>query len=741
MSFRNIPINKEYRIPGSNIIQEFYLPLLEEAVLYQRSVAYFTSESLYELSFGIVNLLKNEGKIQLIVSPVLSKEDLEAINKGYEARNSITEQALLRYLEEPKNYFEEERLNILANLIAKNKLDLKVAYSLNSDKQLGLYHEKLGILTDKDNSKVAFSGSMNETDAAFASNYETIDVFCSWDEPDRVHMKENAFYKLWNNCDANALVFDFPDAPKNKILSYKKDSIDMDIDVKELTEILKKRDLQTSLDIEDEEKNKITNIPRLPDFLSDGLREYQEKAIAAWKDNNYIGIFDMATGTGKTFTGLGAITQLYNDMHGELFVVICCPLQHLVIQWVEDIYKFNIDPIIAFGSGKYRNYEQKLKNAILDFNLGVQKFCCLICVNDTFSNDFIQSQLSKIKKGSNVLLLVDEAHNFGTQRLLNTLDDRFKYRLALSATFDRYGDEEGTERLYNYFQKKCIEFTLEMAIPEFLTPYYYYPIPITLTAEELDEYHYYSDLIRKETRKQGNKWVLTKKGEILALKRARKVAGASNKARTLEKILEDKKYYNENNILVYCGATKVEDILNEPDNYTGDLKQIELISTIMGKKLGMSVSKFTSEESAKTRNELRKRFAAGDLQALVAIKCLDEGVNIPSIKTAFILASSRNPKEYVQRRGRVLRKYDGKDYAVIYDFVTLPREMDEAYGLTSMELNCEKTLVRNELERVYEFKKISQNPFDSDEFIENAKSSYHLLEKDDIIRMEEGNYE
>ena len=275
MSFRNIPINKEYRIPGSNIIQEFYLPLLEEAVLYQRSVAYFTSESLYELSFGIVNLLKNEGKIQLIVSPVLSKEDLEAINKGYEARNSITEQALLRYLEEPKNYFEEERLNILANLIAKNKLDLKVAYSLNSDKQLGLYHEKLGILTDKDNSKVAFSGSMNETDAAFASNYETIDVFCSWDEPDRVHMKENAFYKLWNNCDANALVFDFPDAPKNKILSYKKDSIDMDIDVKELTEILKKRDLQTSLDIEDEEKNKITNIPRLPDFLSDGLREYQ----------------------------------------------------------------------------------------------------------------------------------------------------------------------------------------------------------------------------------------------------------------------------------------------------------------------------------------------------------------------------------------------------------------------------------------------------------------------------------
>lgn len=741
MNFKDLKIKKEYRVPADNIINDFYIPLLNRSVLYQRSVAYFSSESLYEISYGIVNLLKNNGKIQLIVSPILSDEDIEAINKGYKAREDVIEQALLQYITEPKDYFEKQRLNILATLIATNRLDIKVAYSVNSNNKLGLYHEKLGLMFDSNNNIVAFSGSMNETDNAFTNNYEAIDVYTSWEDEERVKIKINAFETLWKNLDQNAYVFDFPDAPKAKMLSYKEDSVDWDVDIKQFEENLNKSNLESALDITDEEEQLITNIPRIPDCLPNGLYKYQCEAINKWKEQDYIGIFDMATGTGKTYTGLGAITQLYNDKVVEknesLFVVICCPLQHLVIQWVEDINKFNIRPIIAFSDSKYKDYRKKLEDAVFDYNLGVKKFVCLICVNATFASDFVQEQLSQIKK--DILLVIDEAHNFGTRRLLSTLDSKYKYRLALSATFERYGDDEGTEALTEYFKGKCIEFSLEDAIiGKFLTPYKYYPIIVTLTSEELEEYQYLSHEIGKCLIEKNGKKGLSPRGEKLALQRSRIVAGAYNKISALAR--EIQKYKDDNHLLVYCGATRVDE---QDEDDGSDLRQIDAISKMLWEKYGMHVSQFTARENASARNTLKIKFAEGeDLQALIAIRCLDEGVNVPSIKTAFILASSRNPKEYIQRRGRVLRKYKGKDYAEIYDFVTLPRDFNEAYGLTNEELKYEKSLVKNELNRIYEFKKIAQNSLDSDELIEKIKNSYHLLDEDsDIIMMEDGNYE
>lgn len=740
MGFKNLNIKKEYRIPADNIINNFYIPLLNESILYQRSVAYFSSESLYEISFGIVNLLKNNGRIQLIVSPILSEEDIEAINRGYKEREEITNQSLLKYITEPKNYFEKQRLNILATLIATNRLDIKVAYSISPNQKFGLYHEKLGLMHDKEENIVAFSGSMNETDSAFSSNYEAVDVYTSWEENERVKIKEKAFNELWNNSDQNAHVFDFPEIAKSKLLSYKEENIDWDIDIKQIEEELSLSVLKNSLDITSEEEKSVTNIPQIPSNLPNGLYEYQIEAINNWKEQEYIGIFDMATGTGKTYTGLGAITQLYNDKVKEknesLFVVICCPLQHLVTQWIEDIYKFNIRPIVAFGDNKYKDYKMKLEDAIFDYNLGVKKFVCLICVNNTFASDYVQNQLSQIK--GNILLVVDEAHNFGTRKLLNTLDDKYVYRLALSATFERYGDEEGTSALYKYFKNKCIEFSLEDAIKgNFLTPYRYYPVIVTLTCEELEKYHYLSNEIGKCIIEENGTKKLSSKGEKLVLQRSRLVAGAYNKIGTLERKIA--KYKNDNHILVYCGATKV----NEQDEDGSDLRQIDAISKMLWNKYEMHTSQFTSKENTSARNTLKIKFAEGeDLQALIAIKCLDEGVNIPSIKTAFILASSRNPKEYIQRRGRVLRKFKGKDYAEIYDFITLPRKLDDAIGLTNDDLKYEKNLVKNELNRILEFKKISQNPLDSDELIEKIKDSYHLLDEDsDIIMMEDGSYE
>lgn len=721
MSLLDVNLKKEFRSPRDNIVKDFYIPLLREATIYKRSVGYFSSKSLLEISYGITNLINNNGKILLIASPNLSKEDVEAINKGYEIRENVIERAMLRYITEPQNYFEEERLNLIATLIAEEKLDIKIAFSLK-DKEVGLYHEKLGLIYDDENNIVAFSGSMNETESAFVSNYEIVDVFTSWKEIDRVKIKEEAFEKLWNNEDNNAIIYDFPEIVKNKILTYKKSNINFDIDKKELIEMLKSDTIS--------ELKKTTNFPEIPQGIK--LHDYQNDAINNWVLNNYCGVFDMATGTGKTYTSLGAITKLYKNINNKLAVIIVCPYQHLVEQWVEDIIKFNINPIIGHSSSIQKDFKQKFKMAIMDYNLGIRDFFCFVCTNATFATEYIQEQIKNLR--NDVLLVVDEAHNFGALNLKNTLTDKFKYRLALSATIERFGDEEGTEHLIKYFGNKCIEFSLEEAIKkQFLTPYEYYPVIIYLTNEELEQYHYLSKEISKCIIKKQNKIKLTEKGKILAQKRARVIAGASEKKSVLAEKIQ--KYKEDKHILVYCGATKT------PQEELGiEIRQIDAITKILGEKYDMKVAQFTSNEDSFTRELLRQKFFEGDyLQALIAIKCLDEGVNIPAIKTAFILASTTNPKEYIQRRGRVLRKYPGKECAVIYDFVTLPRPLDETINLTPEEISCEKSMVKNELSRINEFKRLALNPMESDKLIYNIKDTYKLI--DENIESESEFYE
>ena len=140
----------------------------------------------------------------------------------------------------------------------------------------------------------------------------------------------------------------------------------------------------------------------------------------------------------------------------------------------------------------------------------------------------------------------------------------------------------------------------------------------------------------------------------------------------------------------------------------------------------MKVTHFTSSETAAEREEIKRRFADADpYQAIVAIKCLDEGVNIPSIKTAFILASSTNPKEYIQRRGRVLRKAPNKKYAVIYDFITLPTPLD-CVNHESETSHYDLSLVRKEINRMREFGEISINPSEADRLVTELIESYGL---------------
>ena len=734
MGFHELEIKKEYRSLLDSVAKDFYIPLLSRAVKYQRAVGFFSSTSLIEISKGIGELAKNGGKIQLVASPYLSDEDIEAIKSGYAMRDQVVKEAIRREMAEGKTPFEKARLNLLANLISDNILDIKIAFTEDSER-LGMYHEKMGIITDAEGNRVAFSGSMNESATAMTLNYETIDVFCSWkDEEDRVIAKENAFASIWNDTEPNIKIIEFPELKQEIIDKYKRTAPDFEIDRKEFgSEHSGDRPVDLGIFTE--------NGPKFPDGFK--LHDYQTEAIEEWVKRDCRGIFDMATGTGKTYTGLGALTTLSKSINHRLAAVIVCPYQHLVEQWVEDIVKFNIQPIIGYSDSAQKDWPNRLKDAIRDQKLKVRgrEFFCFICTNATFSSDFVQTQLAKIK--SDTLLMVDEAHNFGAPYLSCLLYDNYKYRLALSATLDRHNDEEETAKLYDFFGEKCIEYTLDRAIEEKkLTKYKYYPVVVTLTEEELEAYDQLSYEIGKCVIKGKNgKVKLNDRGERLALKRSRIVAGAANKLPLLKECIQP--YLHDKHILVYCGATKgLEQNQDRSDVDSEDIRQIDAVTDLLGNQLGMDVSQFTSKESVEEREVLKREFSAGDtLKVLIAIKCLDEGVNIPKIKTAFILASTTNPKEYIQRRGRVLRLAEGKEYAEIYDFITLPYGIEEVTSLTAAQVKRNSTLVKNELRRAEEFSRLAVNMVESASLIDEIKDAYGIHDLDLKNQEEEFGYD
>lgn len=720
---RGLDIKAEYRTKLTNVPKEFIVPLLERAISYKRAVGFFSSSALLELSKGIGSLVEKRGSIQLIASPNLSEKDVEAIEKGYKARQEIVENALIRSLPQIDDLSVEDmdRYNLLAFLIQQGFLDIRIAIVDDSD-GIGIYHEKLAIVEDAQGDKVVFTGSMNESKTGMVDNYGAIDVFKSWCDPEgRIPLKEAAFSAIWDGREQGIATFDFQVVKDVIVRRYLKHDPNVKID----RVPPKVRPLDVPIGP--------FGRPTLPDWVvEDEKHPYQRIAVSKWADQGYQGLFDMATGTGKTITALMALTKLFDDSYGNLAVIITCPQQHLVEQWLNDLDGFGIKPIVAYSNSRQRDWRRRLKEAVFDRKLGLEgtNFFCCITTNATFASKYVQDACDKLK--GNLLLIADEAHNLGAPSYLPLLDDRFDYRLALTATFARHHDREGTEGLRAFFGADCINYTLEMAIRAgVLSQYKYYPVPVYLTEDELAEYSQLTrELGKCVTHSSSGEVMLSQRGEIIAQKRARVIAAAENKIAALRRQIEP--YRDQRFILVYCGAASLLSASGETPIVRGvderDARQISCVVDMLGNELGMRVSKFTSEENVREREVLKREFAEGNLQALVAIKCLDEGVNIPSIRTAFMLASTTNPKEHIQRRGRLLRTSPGKEFAEIYDFIVLPYSPAQASGQTLDEVRGVFSLIKNETDRGFEFARFAMNFTDAQSVIDTIVQSYRLDE-------------
>lgn len=712
-----------YRSDRDNLVNDFFIPTLRLAQEYKRAVGFFSSSALCSLGRGLDGLLHNNGIMKIVASPVLSPQDIEAIENGYRDRKEVFSTNCTNIINTLDWNLE---LEVLAWLIASNRLNIKLAYREGKCSP-GIYHEKLGIIKDSYGDFVTFSGSANESISAHEYNFESLDIDKSWDDRREVTKdKESNFDKLWCNATKGLIVLDFTEAAKESLIQRRKfDTTDQLFDA-----ISRERFKSTHINSICK-KSVIHPRPAIPSWLN--LFSYQQDAIKNWKQNMCRGIFKMATGTGKTKTALSASIKLLdacarNPQKPSLAIIIICPYIHLVSQWSEECDSFNIVHLNCYGSSNTWRPQAESMLASLKIKSDENQYACYITTIASFVLPPFQSVLSLIKSNNiKTLIIADEVHNLGADIISVCLPDNAPFRIALSATPERWFDEEGTDAIQNYFGKTVVEYGLSDALQDKrLTPYYYYPIVAELTEKETSAYLEISQKlsqylgIPEENRNSSVRDIVKQ----LLMKRARIQASAENKMLKMFDIIREK-YTHETHMLIYCGDGSVSTSDGDYSDNEMYIRQVDYVVKELGVNMNMKVFPFTSRQDAKRRNELRDEFAKGELQSLVAIRCLDEGVDIPATKIAFILASSTNPRQFIQRRGRVLRlsPETGKEYAIIYDFiVAIPPGYSDDY------FKIERSLLRRELLRVNEFASLAKNKNQALNSLRELKNNYNLLD-------------
>lgn len=441
--------------------------------------------------------------------------------------------------------------------------------------------------------------------------------------------------------------------------------------------------------------------------------DYQQAAVRSWLEQDAQGVLQMATGTGKTVTSLLAASTIARQLEGRLALVIAVPYQHLVDQWAEAVRDFGAAPVLAYESRA--NWQEQLEGDVLEFNRGASDGFVVITTHTTFASSPFQRMIGRLRRPER-MVVGDEVHHMGAPHLRASLPEAIPIRLGLSATPERFYDEEGSADLFEYFGPIAFEYSLQEAINNgALCEYYYVPHVVELTDDEAEEYRALSKKIARLLNEEGDLGGSGGDADLQAneelkfalFNRARLVGTAENKLTHLQALLEQES--DIHHTLVYCGDGTVEgSVANRTERH------VDAAVTSLRSNLGIRAERFTADENRSERQELLQRFEEGDVEALVAIRCLDEGVDVPATQTAYMLASSSNPRQFVQRRGRILRTHPGKSHATIHDFVVAPPVDLQRLDEDDPTYVTERSLVRKELERVNLFAEAARNHPDAD---------------------------
>ena len=669
MSLLTANLKLVYDSSTCDLVHDFLVPVLRNSVYYDRGVGYFTAGWLKEASAGMTSFAENGGKARWITSPILYKQDWEAIVHGDALKSDeYLKHKLQEEIKDLEQSLEQDTLTAISWMVADEILSFKIALPTGR-LEGGDFHDKWGIFQDATGNKVCFSGSYNDSIKG-SFNYESIKVFKSWDSSLRkfVDIDSRRFERLWTNLDMNVKVYDIPDAIKQKIISFKQEN-------------------PRPYDFTKSSENK--RAPKTPRAIIP--RDYQQEAVRAWEENGHQGILNMATGTGKTITALLCLMELLQSIP-HLFVILTCPYIHLVDQWAEVVQSFNIELTKCYeNSTKWQpELKDKLQKLEMKNILNIKGVSLLMAI--TTNTTYTTNKFQEIIQQSNlpILLISDEVHHFGSPRQAKALLENAQYRLGLSATPERWYDDEGTQALKDYFKGIVYELNLHNAIydHEVLCKYKYDIHMVELTRDEFEKYKAISLKIaamlrndKSETINEDNEAL----GHLLR-ERASILNNAEQKLPLLTELLDKN---DVDHTLIYTSP-----------------QQILKVNKLLANK-GIIAHQITYRETGKERASIINNFSQGVYQAITAIKCLDEGVDIPSIKTAYLLASTGNPREFTQRRGRILRKHPSKKMARIIDIVTIPTSNINDFGENSLWV--EKAILRHEFTRLHYFAQCAEN--------------------------------
>ncbi|MFF3060178.1 DEAD/DEAH box helicase family protein [Streptomyces sp. NPDC057909] len=706
---RSANLRSEYRSDRGDVVGEFYVPALEAAGRYDRAVGYFTASTLAVLGRGIDDFIQRGGTMRIVASPYLQAEDIAEVEAGYALR-SVLERAALRDLERAAEDPRAARsLGKLGTLVAEGRLDIKLAY-VASGNRVGMYHEKIGVFRDAQD-LVAFKGSANETLSGLVGNFESIEVFRSWDERDseRALRISRDFEDLWQDRTPRLRVIPFTDAAKTVV----------ERTIRDVGSVEEADDIPANgapISVTPQDTKGILAIP-----MDLRVRDYQKEAVQNWFEKGCRGILRMATGTGKTLTALSAAAQVARVLKKReqpLLTVVIAPYQHLVDQWAKDIERFGVTPIRAYESTE--SWYRRASNLQHALALKATPGGVIVTTNKTFGDSAFQSVLGNYK--GQMLVIADEAHNLGAKHLRTKLPENAKFRLGLSATPERWFDDEGTAVLTDYFGEVVFEMGIGDAIKAgALCRYTYTPVIVELDAEETELYVEVTEKIAKILAAQRFIEDPDEDSPLGALlrKRSNILGHARAKLPALQHEIEKRR--DDWFQLLYCAEGR------HPLSYeTGadeEPSQLDQAMHLVGNQLRMPAARYTAETKRTERTDVLQRFSERELQVIASMRCLDEGVDVPAARTAYLLASSSNPRQFIQRRGRVLRQAVGKSMADIVDFIVVPPE--DAVGI---QHETERRMVARELTRVTEFAHLAENEAATLDILRPLRSRYGLFD-------------
>lgn len=695
MSFKDLHIKSCYESGVDDLIEDYYVPVLGAAVRYDRIAGFFSSTTLAVVARGISDFILNGGRMRLITSPRLNGEDIEIVKKIVADDPSLSLSDFGLDLNNLENEFEKNHVKALGWMLASGLLEMKLAVVFNDDGSIcdnetifekGLFHQKVGILKDSEGNELSFSGSINETASAWVNNDEEFKVFKEWtDACEYFERDRKRFDEIWNGERKNVKVYNLPSAIKSNIVHF---SSDFD---RECISLKKYRAIR------------IKNIG----FKSDKrLFFYQADALDKWKANDYKLLFEMATGTGKTRTAIAGINYLCKTRK-RLITIITTPQNTLSKQWKDEIdaQQLSFDESVIVD-GSVSHWEGLLVKLLLKNGAGMADHICLYTTHNTASSDkFTITMQQNLPTGTDVLFVGDETHWLGARKFQQALLPCYKYRIGLSATPSRWYDDAGTAKLVSFYGNTNFEFTIKDALTEynpmtgkhFLVNYYYLISKVSLNEEETEQYKELSAKIRRLWNQINNNQDAVLTLERMLEKRANIIRNASAKYKQLETILDELQTKGRiENLIIFVSPQQIYEVLNI-------LSSRGIIFHKLTEKEGTKAEKRFGNKSE--REHIISKFKSKDYQVIVAIKCMDEGIDIPTADVGILMASSTNPREYVQRIGRIIRQSPNKLSAKLYDIC-----VDTIHSMDDDSIAFERKIRAKEQVRL---KEIAENAINS----------------------------